>query len=104
MPDEEVDYSPLELNYILEKEQESAFWAEHPQLAKWMGEVLNQGRKHSLMIVCTPEENERILNSRWYRASGDCICEKCREAYHRHPYLSTVPTLHLLCSGQWVKT
>ena len=54
-----------------------------------------------------PKYNER----RDYRASGDCICEKCGYEYRLHP-LDTdkdrlsydgQPFLHVLCNGDRVK-
>jgi len=80
------------------------YWIKHPKLAEYFSAYLNQMRKHSIMIVLTKEELEKVFNSDWIRADGRCICPECNEEYRKHPWLCEVPTFHLLCDGTWVKT
>lgn len=57
----------------------------------------------------TEEQELRIEN--FYRAGGECICEKCGEEYYSHPHyepsaLTTqerYPWLRELCNGDLVK-
>ena len=96
-------YSPLALQAELERQQEQTFWCRHPKWLERFNDLILRSRKYSFMIVTTEEEYKRIINSDWLRASGECICSGCGELYRRHPWLSRVPTLHLLCDGTWVK-
>ena len=49
------------------------------------------------------------LASRFYRASGECICSECGRDYYSHPYASEArdrddqPYLHIICNGDIVK-
>jgi hypothetical protein len=38
------------------------------------------------------------------RASGEAECSVCRQVYMEHPQLTDLPTFHMLCSGEIVKT
>lgn len=38
------------------------------------------------------------------RASGDAECTDCRMVLREHPQLPNLPTFHMLCNGEIVKT
>lgn len=41
---------------------------------------------------------------KYERAGGDVECAACRIPYKEHPELPRLPTFHMLCSGDVVKT
>jgi len=58
------------------------------------------------MFGMTPASSwqEKMDQGRYWRASGEAQCQICRQFYALHPELPGLPTLHLLCSGEIVKT
>ena len=45
----------------------------------------------------------RVENGDWFRAGGDCICEKCGYTYYQHAPVTGYRWLHKLCNGDLVK-
>lgn len=45
-----------------------------------------------------------IEEGKYERAGGDVECKLCRQIYMDHPQLPDLPTFHMLCSGEIVKT
>lgn len=59
--------------------------------------------------LATTGETHDELADRFYRASGDCICDTCGKKYYSHPYATEArdrdgtPYLNVLCDGDIVK-
>ena len=45
-----------------------------------------------------------IDDGKYERAGGDVECGECRHLYVEHPELPGLPTFHILCCGEIVKT
>jgi hypothetical protein len=45
-----------------------------------------------------------IEEGKYERAGGDAGCRVCRLAFFEHPQLPNLPTFHMLCNGNIVKT
>lgn len=45
-----------------------------------------------------------LENGRYERAGGDVLCKECRVMFSEHPQLPGLPTFHMLCNGDIVKT
>lgn len=54
--------------------------------------------------IATQEQIDKMDNGEMYRASGDCICEKCGKLYYDHDYFAEpYEFLNILCNGDLVK-
>lgn len=45
----------------------------------------------------------RVEQGDWFRAGGDCICEKCGCTYYQHTHVIGYRWLRRLCDGTLVK-
>lgn len=57
------------------------------------------------MIACTTSSwMAKMDEGKYERAGGDVECRECRQTYYEHPQLPGLPTFHMICCGDIVKT
>lgn len=67
-------------------------------------EAWGEAEPNPLQLKPNKVDLKRIMEDNdWYRASGDCICEKCGMDYYSHPPVIRFPGLHRVCNGDLVK-
>ena len=73
--------------------------------------TLDYYRQRGMLISLDLSEDE--IETKMYRASGDCVCDSCGKTYYKHPFIENVlttvgctdptPFLHYVCDGSIVK-
>lgn len=67
-------------------------------------EIRNQHDEYGNAENLRDEETVKVLDENtWYRASGDCICDFCKESYWKHSSVLGALWLTKLCNGDYVK-
>lgn len=58
-------------------------------------------RLAQILMLCDPPPE--IVPGRWYRASGECVCDVCGDEYWLHAEEPYARYLNRLCNGDVVK-
>jgi len=75
-----------------------------------VAKLKNQRRGFQLMayrmidIVSSGVLMSALEAGKYERASGEVECSECRLLYREHPQIPKMPTFHMLCLGNIVKT